>query len=105
MPRTAPVPRRREDGGGPSAVCPFQTRGYLVHIRAADLLGFQAPSAEGFKWDSVRPSTAASPLPINHAIGRSVICVPLPSVAALRLSASTRRKPPVPRVTVSSARK
>jgi DNA invertase Pin-like site-specific DNA recombinase len=37
---------------------------------------------------------AASPLPINHAIGRNVICVPLRSVAASRSSASTRRKPP-----------
>ena len=40
----------------------------------------------------MRPSTAASPPPINHAIGRNVICVPLPSVAASRSSASTKEK-------------
>ena len=47
----------------------------MACVRAPVLPRFQAPSAEGFKWDSVRPSTAASPLPINHAIGRNAICV------------------------------
>jgi hypothetical protein len=40
------------------------------------------PRSTGFKCDSARPSTAASPLPINHATGRNAIYVPLPSVAA-----------------------
>jgi DNA invertase Pin-like site-specific DNA recombinase len=41
----------------------------------------------------VRPFTAASPLPINPAIGRNAICVPLPNAAASRSSALIRRRP------------
>src|SRR5271169_3774800 len=72
--------------------CPFKLEFIWYAFEPRIYRGFKRLRPRGFKWDRVQPSTAASPLPINHAIGRNVICVPLPSVAASRSSASTKEK-------------